>query len=155
MIEKASFGAGCFWGIEVSFRRVQGIMTTRVGYMGGWFKHPTYRDVCTGKTGHAEAVELFYDTDKISYEQLLQVFWRIHDPTTPNCQGPETGSQYRSIIFYHSLAQKEKALESRNVLKVSREYQDRRIGTEIIPAGEFFEAEEYHQQYYEKHNRCY
>ncbi|MDD3927353.1 MAG: peptide-methionine (S)-S-oxide reductase MsrA [bacterium] len=150
MAEKATFGAGCFWGVEAAFCKVRGVTSTSVGYMGGTMQNPTYRDVCTGRTGHAEVVQLEYDPAQVSYEALLQVFWEAHDPTTLNRQGPDKGTQYRSVIFYHTPQQKEVAEESRKKLEASGEYK-RAIVTEIVPATEFYPAEEYHQRYLEKH----
>jgi len=149
--ETATFAAGCFWGVESAFRELigRGVKSTRVGYTGGHFKNPTYRDVCSHETGHAEAVEVQYDPRAITYEDLLEVFWSIHDPTTPNRQGPDVGSQYRSAIFYHSPEQRRLAEESKAKLEKSKRF-DSPIVTEIVPAGDFYEAEEYHQQYYEK-----
>ncbi|MFO8017871.1 MAG: peptide-methionine (S)-S-oxide reductase MsrA [Promethearchaeia archaeon] len=147
MEEKATFAAGCFWGVEAAFRKIDGINSTRVGYTGGNFPQPTYKDVCSDKTGHAEAVELIYDTEKITYEELLDVFWKIHNPTTVNRQGPDIGSQYRSAIFYHNEKQKELAEKSK---KQMNEKYKRTIVTEIVPASKFWEAEEYHQHYKEK-----
>jgi len=149
MAEKATFGAGCFWGIEAAFRKVQGVVSTAVGYSGGAFKDPTYEDVCTDETGHAEAVQVEYDSSKVSYEQLLEVLWSIHDPTTPNRQGPDIGTQYRSVIFYHTPEQKAQAEASKERLQKSGRFR-RPIVTEIKPASEFYRAEDYHQQYFEK-----
>ncbi len=149
-LEKATFAAGCFWGVEAAFAEVKGVARATSGYAGGSFKNPTYEDVSSDKTGHAEAVELEYDPNIISYDKLLDIFWDIHDPTTPNKQGPDTGSQYRSIIFYHTPEQKEAALASKKKLEESKKYK-RPIITEIIPAGDFYKAEEYHQRYYSKH----
>jgi len=148
-IQKAIFAAGCFWGVEANFRKLDGIISTRVGYIGGTFSNPTYKDVCSHKTGHAEAVEITFDGSKISYDELLDVFWSIHDPTTLNRQGPDVGTQYRSAIFYLDLNQKEKAESSKAKLEESKRFK-RQIVTEIIPASDFWEAEEYHQQYVEK-----
>lgn len=148
-MEKATFGAGCFWGVEAAFRRVPGVLATAVGYMGGTMKHPSYEDVCTDETGHAEVVEITYDPARTSYEDLLQVFWTNHDPTTLNRQGPDLGRQYRSAIFYHSPAQQAAAAASKEKLQSSGRYR-RPIVTEITPAAEFYRAEEYHQQYLEK-----
>ncbi|HOQ19281.1 MAG: peptide-methionine (S)-S-oxide reductase MsrA [Methanothermobacter thermautotrophicus] len=154
--EKATFGAGCFWGVEDAFRKVKGVVSTRVGYMGGHLENPTYEDVCTGLTGHAEVVEVTFDPDVVGYRDLLDVFWSIHDPTTLNRQGPDVGEQYRSVIFYHSDEQRRAAIESRRRLEESGRFRDR-IVTAIEPAGTFYEAEEYHQQYLEKNpqRRCY
>jgi peptide-methionine (S)-S-oxide reductase len=146
-MEKATFAAGCFWGVEATFRSIPGVISTRVGYSGGALKNPTYKDVCTDRTGHAEAVEVTYDPARVSYEDLLKVFWQNHDPTTLNRQGPDVGTQYRSAIFYHSPAQEAAARASKDqVQKSSR----RPIVTQIVPAAEFWQAEDYHQQYLEK-----
>lgn len=148
---KAAFAAGCFWGVESAFRQYlgKGVVSTRVGYTGGHLDNPTYEQVCSHTTGHAEAVEITYDPSKISYEQLLDVFWSIHDPTTPNRQGPDIGSQYRSAIFYHSPEQKRAAEASKKRLEESKRFADP-VVTEIVEAGRFWPAEEYHQQYFEK-----
>ena len=148
-MEQATFAAGCFWGVELAFQRVPGVKRTRVGYTGGHVDGPTYEMVCTGSTGHAEAVRVEYDPEQVSYEQLLEVFWNKHDPTQLNRQGPDIGTQYRSAIFYHNAAQKEAAEKSRDALKNSARY-NRPVVTEIVPAGPFYEAEEYHQRYLEK-----
>ena len=152
MTEKATFAAGCFWGVEAAFRKVDGVSKTTVGYTGGKKTNPTYEEVCTDRTGHAEAVSVEFDPLKVSYEKLLDVFWNRHDPTTPNRQGPDVGSQYRSAIFYHTSEQRDAALSSKKRLEESGKHGRRRIVTEIIPATEFYPAEEYHQRYYEKHN---
>jgi peptide-methionine (S)-S-oxide reductase len=149
-LEKATFAAGCFWGVEAAFRRVEGVVSTQVGYTGGHTENPTYKDVCSDRTGHAEAVEIIYDPEKVSYKDLLEVFWSIHDPTQLDRQGPDVGSQYRSAIFHHNGLQAREATESRNALEESGRFK-RPIVTEIGPAGPFYRAEEYHQQYYEKH----
>jgi len=149
MTKKATFAAGCFWGVEAAFRRVKGILSTQVGYSGGHVANPSYREVCTGKTGHAESVRLEYDPDIISYDELLEVFWDMHDPTSPNRQGPDIGSQYRSVIFYHDEDQRKSAKKSVARLQRSEKY-ERDIVTEVVPAGEFYPAEDYHQRYYEK-----
>lgn len=153
---KATFGAGCFWGVEDAFRRVRGVVSTRVGYMGGHMKNPTYEDVCTGLTGHAEVVEVTFDPALVSYSELLDVFWSIHDPTSLNRQGPDVGEQYRSVIFYHDDEQRRLAVESRRKLEESGRFTGK-IVTAIEPAGTFYEAEDYHQQYLEKNRtqRCY
>lgn len=151
-MEKATFAAGCFWGVEESFHELPGVVATRVGYTGGNVEQPTYQQVSSDTTGHAEAVEVTFDPDKISYEQLLNVFWQIHDPTQVNRQGPDVGSQYRSAIFYHSEQQRLLAEKSRDALDASGRYQ-RSVATEIVPATTFWEAEEYHQKYYLK-NSC-
>lgn len=148
--EKAVFAAGCFWGVEEAFRNLKGVVSTRVGYAGGNFKNPTYEDVCSGKTGHAEAVEIEYNPQEISYAQLLDKFWKIHDPTTLNCQGPDVGTQYRSVIFYLTPGQKKESFASREKLEKSRAYK-RKIVTEIVALEEFYPAEEYHQRFLQKH----
>ncbi len=149
MSQKATFGAGCFWGVEAAFRKVEGVLSTTVGYSGGSFKGPTYQDVCTGTTGHAEVVEVEYAPAKLSYEELLNVFWDIHNPTTMNSQGPDIGSQYRSAIFFHNAEQEAAAKASKERLQSSGQYKNP-IVTEITPASEFYKAEEYHQQYFKK-----
>jgi len=146
---KATFAAGCFWGVEAEFQKVKGIKSTMVGYAGGDFKNPTYHDVCSGKTGHAEAIQIEYDPDLVSYEQLLEIFWNIHDPTTLNRQGPDVGSQYRSAIFFHSQEQEKFAIKSKENLQNSGRYHNK-VVTEIIPVLSFYKAEEYHQKYIEK-----
>ena len=148
-MEKATFAAGCFWGVEAAFRQVEGVTATTVGYTGGSSKSPSYEDVCTGRTGHAEAVLVEYDPARISYEELLDVFWANHDPTTPNRQGPDVGTQYRSAIFFRNPEQEAAAISSRQRLEESGKYRDP-IMTEITPASEFCPAEEYHQRYLEK-----
>ncbi|OPY19023.1 MAG: methionine sulfoxide reductase A [Methanomethylovorans sp. PtaU1.Bin073] len=148
-MEKATFAAGCFWGVEANFRRVKGVIATAVGYTGGHFEDPTYKDVCTGKTGHAEAVDLLFDPSIVSYTQLLEVFWNIHDPTTLNRQGPDIGTQYRSVIFYHNEQQRSEAVASKENAQRSGKFK-KPIVTEIVPASTFYRAEEYHQQYFEK-----
>jgi peptide-methionine (S)-S-oxide reductase len=148
-MEKATFAAGCFWGVEANFRRVKGVMATAVGYTGGHFEDPTYKDVCTGRTGHAEAVDLLFDPAIVSYAQLLEVFWNIHDPTTLNRQGPDIGTQYRSAIFYHNEQQRSEAVASKETAQRSGKFK-KPIVTEIVPASTFYRAEEYHQQYFEK-----
>jgi peptide-methionine (S)-S-oxide reductase len=149
-LEKATFGAGCFWGVEVAFRQVRGVTEATAGYLGGTLANPTYEDVCTGRTGHAEVVEVTYDPEKVSYEDLLNVFWSSHDPTTLNRQGPDRGTQYRSAIFYHSEAQKQAAVGSKDRWNNSGRFSGP-IVTEITPASTFYRAEEYHQRYLEKH----
>ena len=144
--DRAVFAAGCFWGVEETFRNIKGVASTRVGYTGGKKQKPTYEDVCTGKTGHAEAVEIEYDPSAVSYDELLDIFWKMHDPTTLNRQGPDVGSQYRSVIFYSNDAQKKSALASKERLGRSGKYKDK-VVTEIIPAGKFYPAEDYHQKY--------
>ena len=148
-MEKATFGAGCFWGVEAAFRQVQGVTATTVGYSGGRFENPTYKDVCSGHTGHAEVVEVQFDPAVVSYDRLLDVFWENHDPTTLNRQGPDVGEQYRSAIFYHTPEQEAAARASKEALEQSGKYR-RPIVTEIIPASTFYRAEDYHQQYFEK-----
>ncbi len=147
--ETATFAAGCFWGIEALFGKLDGVIETTVGYTGGHSKNPTYEQVCTGETGHAEAVQLKYNPDLISYEDLLNYFWRMHNPTTPNRQGPDVGTQYRSAIFYHNESQKKAALKSIKNFDKSGVFSKKAV-TEITPAEEFYEAEEYHQDYYKK-----
>ena len=149
MQEIATFGAGCFWGIEAAFRRVPGVLDAAVGYSGGRTENPTYKDVCTDTTGHAEVVQVTFDTEKLSYEQLLDVFWTIHDPTRVNRQGPDYGKQYRTAIFFHSPEQEAAAKKSKQALEASRNLH-RPVATEITPAGTFWRAEEYHQRYLEK-----
>jgi peptide-methionine (S)-S-oxide reductase len=151
MIEKATFAAGCFWGVEASFRKMKGVLNVTVGYTGGQTAKPTYEEVCTDKTGHAESALVEYDTEIVTYDQLLDAFWEMHDPTTRNRQGPDFGSQYRSVIFYHTPEQKEKALASKEKLERSHKH-SRPVATEIVPATKFYPAEEYHQRYHEKHN---
>ncbi|HZT70916.1 MAG TPA: peptide-methionine (S)-S-oxide reductase MsrA [Terriglobia bacterium] len=148
-MEKATFGAGCFWGVEATFRQVNGVTNTTVGYMGGTLKNPTYKDVCTDKTGHAEVVQVEYDPSVVSYDNLLAVFWQCHDPTTLNRQGPDIGTQYRSVIFFHTPEQEKAARLSKEELDKAGIF-GRPIVTEIEPASEFWRAEEYHQQYLEK-----
>lgn len=145
-MEKATFGAGCFWGVEEAFRTTPGVLETAVGYEGGRTQNPTYRDVCTDTTGHAEVVQIQFDPQKISYEQLLLLFFQLHDPTTLNRQGPDIGTQYRSVVFYHSEAQRELAAKIKSGLQASGRY-SRPIVTEIVPAQTFYPAEEYHQKY--------
>ena len=148
-MEKATFGAGCFWGVEAAFRQIKGVTATAVGYMGGTLKNPTYQDVCTDETGHAEVVQVDYDPAAVSYNDLLQVFWQNHNPTTINRQGPDVGTQYRSAIFFHSPEQEAAARASKAELEKSGAY-SRPIVTQIVPAQDFWRAEEYHQQYLEK-----
>ena len=147
---KATFGAGCFWHVEDMLSKTKGIKSTKVGYIGGQLPNPTYEEVCTDKTGHAEAVEVEYDPDEISYEELLDVFWNNHNPTTLNRQGPDMGIQYRSAIFYHNDEQKEIAEKSKQTLDKSGQFENS-IVTEIIPSPTFYKAEEYHQKYFKKH----
>ena len=148
-MEKATFGAGCFWGVEAAFRQVKGVTKTQVGYLGGTLENPTYRDVCSGTTGHAEVVEVEYDPAVVSYAQLLDVFWENHNPTTLNRQGPDVGEQYRSAIFFHTPEQEREARNSKEKLEQSGRYKNP-IVTEITPASTFYRAEDYHQQYLEK-----
>jgi peptide-methionine (S)-S-oxide reductase len=147
--EKATFGAGCFWGVEAAYRQIPGVLTTTVGYLGGTLENPTYYDVCTGRTGHAEVVQVEYDPSRVTYDDLLTVFWENHDPTTLNRQGPDVGTQYRSAIFYHNDEQKAAAEASKEERDRSGRYR-RPIVTEITPATAFYKAEDYHQQYLEK-----
>lgn len=149
-MEKATFGAGCFWGVELTFQKTKGVKQTTVGYTGGKTKNPTYEQVCTDKTGHAEAIQIIYDPEQISYEKLLEIFWNIHNPTQLNRQGPDIGTQYRSVIFYHNEKQKKLAEQSKN--KQQKKYKEK-IATEIKPATDFYPAEEYHQKYLEKQGR--
>ena len=148
-MEKATFAAGCFWGVEATFRNISGVVSTQVGYTGGKLENPTYQDVCTDQTGHAEAVEITYDPSKVAYEDLLKVFWENHDPTQKNRQGPDVGTQYRSAIFYHTPTQEAAARASKEKLVQAGAFR-RPIATEIVPAVKFWRAEEYHQQYLEK-----
>lgn len=148
-MEKATFAAGCFWGVESVFSQVEGVVSTAVGYMGGAMKNPTYRDVCTDETGHAEVVYLEYDPARVSYDSLLKVFWENHDPTTLNRQGPDVGTQYRSAIFFYTPEQEAAAKASKERLEKSGRFK-RPIATEITPAPEFYRAEEYHQKYLAK-----
>ncbi|MFA5393350.1 MAG: peptide-methionine (S)-S-oxide reductase MsrA [Candidatus Ratteibacteria bacterium] len=147
--ETATFGSGCFWGTESTFRQLKGVVKTTVGFMGGTLKNPTYEEVSTKKTGHAEVVQLEYDPSQVSYQQLLDLFWKMHDPTTPNRQGPDMGPQYHSVIFYHTPEQEKIAQLSKQKLEKSGKFKSP-IVTKIVPAQEFYPAEEYHQQYYEK-----
>ena len=146
-MQTATFGAGCFWGVEAEFRNVKGVTDTAVGYMGGTLKNPSYQDVCTDRTGHAEVVQVQYDPEQVSYEDLLRVFWENHDPTTLNRQGPDVGAQYRSAIFFHTPEQESAAKASKE--KMQAGYKNK-IVTEIMAAPEFYRAEDYHQQYLEK-----
>ena len=148
-MEKATFGAGCFWGVEATFRSIPGVVSTLVGYCGGKTDNPTYQDVCTDTTGHAEVVEITFDPAQLPYEQLLETFWKLHAPTTPNRQGPDVGSQYRSVIFFHSPAQETAARAARERLDQSGKFRHP-VVTQIVPAAPFYKAEEYHQRYLEK-----
>lgn len=147
--QTATFAAGCFWGVEDAFRNVKGVKSTVVGYTGGSLKNPTYEDVCSGRTGHAEAVQVMFDPKEVSYEELLNVFWSVHDPTTLNRQGPDIGTQYRSVIFFHSREQELLAKKSKERLEKSEKFKNK-IVTEIKPATVFYKAEEYHQKYLQK-----
>ena len=149
-IEKATFGAGCFWGVEAAFAAIPGVTTTAVGYEGGSLNHPTYKDVCTDQTGHAEVVEIDFDTEKTSFGQLLDAFFKLHDPTTLNHQGPDWGTQYRSVIFFHSPDQQRQAEAKIEELTESGMYKPKRIVTRVEPAQTFWRAEDYHQRYLEK-----
>jgi peptide-methionine (S)-S-oxide reductase len=146
---RATFAAGCFWGVEATFRQLPGVISTRVGYTGGDSLNPTYKQVCTDTTGHAEAVEIDYDPTKLSYDKLLEVFWENHDPTQLNRQGPDWGKQYRSAIFFHTPEQEAAAQASKQQLEKSHRF-SKPVVTQIVPAATFFEAEDYHQQYLEK-----
>lgn len=150
-MEKATFAAGCFWGVQSKFDEIKGVVKTTVGYTGGKTKNPTYEQVCTDKTGHAEAVEIIYNPKETSFDKLLETFWTIHDPTQKNRQGPDIGTQYRTAIFYHNQEQKKIAEESKN--KKEKEL-GLKIQTEITPAKEFYQAEEYHQKYLKKQGRA-
>jgi peptide-methionine (S)-S-oxide reductase len=152
-LEKATFAAGCFWGVEARFRETPGVIGTRVGYTGGHAKDPTYEQVCSHTTGHAEAVEVTFDPERVSYEQLLHVFWENHNPTTKDRQGLDIGSQYRSAIFFHSPEQQAAAERTKEEGQAKLHW-PRKIVTEIVPAPEFYEAEDYHQQYLEKRGRA-
>ena len=147
---KATFGAGCFWHVEALFRQVKGVKSTTVGYLGGSLKDPTYEDVCSGQTGHAEVVQVEYDPKVVSYDDLLTVFWNNHDPTTLNRQGPDVGDQYRSAIFFYDAEQEATAKTSKEKLQNSDKFKGKKIVTEIVPASSFYKAEDYHQQYFEK-----
>ena len=149
MIEKTTFGAGCFWGVQAEFDKLNGIIKTVVGYAGGHFENPTYKDVCNGSTEHAEILQVEFDNEIVSYAELLKIFWNIHNPTTPNRQGPDVGSQYRSIILTNSRQQGEIALEEKKKLEESGIFNSD-IVTEIVPLDIFYQAEEYHQKYYIK-----
>ncbi len=147
--EIATFGAGCFWGVEVTFRNVTGVVDAAAGYMGGTTENPSYKDVCTGSAGHAEVVQVTFDPSRVSYRELLDVFWDSHDPTTPDRQGPDIGTQYRSVVFFHSPEQEAAARASKKSLDESGRF-DNPMVTEIVPASTFWRAEEYHQRYLEK-----
>jgi peptide-methionine (S)-S-oxide reductase len=151
---KATFGAGCFWGVEEIFRNVKGMVSTAVGYAGGTKENPTYEDVCTDKTGHAEVVEVEFDPSQVTYDELLDVFWSNHNPTTLNRQGPDVGTQYRSVIFYHSPEQKSAAEFSREKIDKSGRF-PRSVVTQIEPAPTFWHAEEYHQRYLQKRGQSH
>ncbi len=148
-MEKATFGAGCFWGVEEAFRSVPGVVNTAVGYEGGSFPDPSYQDVCSDQTGHAEVVQVEFDPGRVSFRALLKVFWENHDPTTLNRQGPDVGTQYRSVIFFHSAEQEREALASLQERAASGDYK-RPIVTQIVAAAPFYRAEEYHQRYLAK-----
>ncbi len=153
IIMEATFAAGCFWGVEELFRHVDGVESTQVGYTGGDFDNPQYNDVCSGRTGHAEAINLEYDPSKVSYEDLLMIFWNNHDPTTVNQQGPDIGEQYRSVVFYHNSEQETTAKKLKDKLQDTAQKKfGKKIVTQIVPAKKFYRAEEYHQQYLEKNN---
>lgn len=149
--EKAIFAAGCFWGVEAEFQAIAGVVKTRVGYTGGQTPHPDYKTVCSGRTGHAEAVEVLFDPATVSYDTLLQAFWTLHDPTQLNRQGPDIGTQYRSAIFTTDAAQQQAATHSKDELQ---KHHSNPVVTEILPAGEFWEAEDYHQNYVQKRRQC-
>ena len=153
---KATFGAGCFWHVEELFRKTKGVKSTTAGYCGGRTENPTYEDVCMDTTGHAESVEIEFEPQEISYEELLKIFWNNHDPTTPNRQGPDIGTQYRSVVFYHTPEQQKIAMDMKSKLNlITKEKFQREIVTEIKPESEFYEAESYHQQYFEKKGIIY
>ena len=152
--EKATFGAGCFWGVEAAFGAILGVTATAVGYEGGSLERPSYKDVCTDETGHAEVVELDFDPERVSYEHLLDAFFELHDPTTLNRQGPDWGTQYRSAIFYHSPEQQAQALAKIEQLTVGGRFKPKRIVTRVEPAQTFWRAEEYHQRYLEKRGQA-
>lgn len=148
-VKKATFGAGCFWGVEAAFRQVPGVVDTAVGFAGGKTEQPSYAQVCSHRTGHAEVVEVLYDPAQVSYDQLLDVFWSIHNPTTKNRQGLDFGSQYRSVVFYHDDEQREKAEAAKKMLGDSGKHR-RKIVTQIVPEARFWRAEEYHQRYFDR-----
>lgn len=153
----AVFGGGCFWGVELRFSKVEGVVETEVGYMGGSKDHPTYKEVCTDKTGHAEVVKVVYDPEAVTYDQLLEVFWHVHDPTQVNRQGPDFGTQYRTVIFYTDEEQREQAEKSKAALQASEAFKkrfgDKKIATQIVEATTFWPGEEYHQDYLLKHGQ--
>ena len=153
MNEKATFAAGCFWGVEAGFRRVPGVIDALSGYSGGHKDNPTYKDVCTDETGHAEVVQVTFDPEKVSYEQLLDTFFQLHDPTQVNRQGPDFGTQYRTAIFFHTPEQEAKAQKAKKALEAGGRFR-RPVATEITPAGTFWHAEEYHQRYLEKRGQA-
>jgi peptide-methionine (S)-S-oxide reductase len=150
IMEKATFAAGCFWGVQATFLQLEGVIKTQVGYAGGHKINPSYKDVGSDITGHAEALEITFDPETLSYKELADIFFRLHDPTQLNRQGPDIGSQYRSVIFYHTPEQKKVAEEIKIKFQNSEKYRGRKIVTEIIPASKFYRAEEYHQRYFEK-----
>ena len=150
MTKKATFGAGCFWGVEAAFREVKGVIETAVGFMGGSAENPSYKDVCRKDTGHAEVCQVEFDPKKVSYEKLLEVFWNLHDPTQMNRQGPDVGDQYRSVVFHHDEKQKEAAVKMKAILQKSEKYKGEKIVTGIEKSKTFYRAEEYHQRYLEK-----
>jgi len=152
--EKATFGAGCFWGVEETFRKLKGVLSTAVGYAGGTKENPTYKDVCTDETGHAEVLQVEFDPSQVTYDELLDVFWSNHNPTTLNRQGPDVGTQYRSVIFYHSPEQREEAIASKENIEKSGRFK-RPVVTQIEPAPTFWRAEEYHQRYLEKRGQSH
>lgn len=152
--EKATFAAGCFWGVQSAFDELEGVIETKVGYTGGNKENPAYEEVCNEETGHAEAIQIIFNPEKISYEELLDKFWEIHDPTQLNRQGLDIGTNYRSAIFFHSEKQKELALKSKKEIAEKRNIKEEKIMTEIVPAKTFYMAEEYHQKYMEKHKEA-
>ena len=151
-LQIATFAAGCFWGVEETFRKVEGVVSTAVGYTGGTLQNPTYEDVCTDKTGHAEAIEMIFDPALVSYEKLLDIFWGSHNPTTLNRQGPDSGTQYRSAVFFHTPEQESIAKRSKEALAKSGKFKDK-VVTEIVSASVFYKAEDYHQQYFLKQGK--
>ena len=152
-LEKATFGAGCFWGVEAKFNQIPGVLETAVGYEGGELEHPTYKEVCTDRTGHAEVVEISFDPERVSFERLLDAFFELHDPTQLNRQGPDFGTQYRSVVFFHSGAQKVAAEKRIEELKIEGQFA-RPIVTQVVPAQTFWRAEEYHQKYLAKRGQA-